>query len=214
MRRRSCLALLAGTLGTGCLSNASPGNTSERDPSTTPDRTDADDDSPESDDDPFESVTVGDPANVSDTKNNRPHSVSVTNAGPARTIAVEINRGPATRDPLRPALDASYEFPAGGWLTVELVEPASYDVHLSVPDSGQAHSFAIDRSWFDCNHSAHRVTVPATGVVEVTNVSTTMACATTTEETSVRTTGRTDASGTEPATEEPLETPTEPTTAE
>lgn len=211
MRRRSYLALLAGTLGTGCLSNASGESPSERDPSTTPDRTDADDGSPESDDDPFESVTVGDPANVTDRKNNRPHSVSVTNDGPARTIAVEINRGPPTRDPLRPALDASYEFPAGGRLTVELVESAPYEVHLSVPDSGQAHSFAIDRSWFDCNYSAHRVTVPATGAVEVTNVSTTMACATATEETFMRTTGQTDASGTELATEESLE-PT--TTAE
>lgn len=41
-----------------------------------------------------------------------------------------------------------------------LVEPARYEVVVSVPETGREAEFAVDRRWFDCNAAAHDVTVP------------------------------------------------------
>ena len=210
MRRRSYLALLAVSLGAGCLSDAGVGGKPDPDPSTSPERTPTE--TAGRAEEPFESVTVGDPVNVTDTENNRPHGVVVVNDGPRRSIVVDVNRGPPDHDPIRPALEETYEFPPGGWIRIELVEPAPYTVVVSVPESGQDRTFEVERGWFDCNYSTHQATVPASGRIELSNSSTTLACATVDdEETPVRTTGQTDGPGTEPATEGPLDTPTEST---
>ena len=97
MRRRSYLALLASVLGAGCVSDAGIG----ADPGTgtaypSPNRTDdsptpgSTDSTSTPDREPFETVTVGDPANVTDTENARPHTVSVANGGEARAIQLDV----------------------------------------------------------------------------------------------------------------------------
>lgn len=187
MRRRSYLALLASVLGAGCVSDAGVGegpdagtetvdrSPDDADPTTTPDGTRS---SSTPDHEPFEMVTVGDPASVTDTENARPHTVSLANGGEARTLELAVQRVSPDSDVVKLVVDRSDEFPAGGRLNVKLVEPARYEVVVSVPETGQEARFVVDRRWFDCNASAHNVTVPASGVIEVTEVSTAMACAT------------------------------------
>ena len=79
---------------------------------------------------------------------------------------------------VKQVLDRGAGFPAGGRLNVRLVEPAHYEVFVSVPETGQETEFVVDRRWFDCNYSSHNVTVPPSGAVEVTEVSTMMGCMT------------------------------------
>lgn len=208
MRRRTCLALLAASLATGCVADGGPGSGPKTDRTASPavSRSETRTDASDRGTGPFETVTIGRREDVTDADDDRPHVVSVTNEGDVRDVEIRIDRAPADSDVVKPVLEGTYEFPAGGTFEATLLEPARYAVHLSVPTSGQEHSFTVERSWFDCNYSAHDVTVPASAPIDVTISSTLVACSYSTDESTARrgpTGTPADDPAIEPATEDP-----------
>lgn len=121
-------------------------------------------------DDPFAGETIGSRDGVENPDDNRPHGVSVWNAADReRSLTVAVRRGSAT------VFERTLTFPADGYLSLTLAEPATYTVSLH---AGDRHLGDVDvgQSWFDCNSSATQIGVLADGEVRSTSVSTMVAC--------------------------------------
>lgn len=121
-------------------------------------------------DDPFASETIGSRDGVENPDDNRPHGVAVWNAADReRSLTVAVRRGSAT------VFDRTLTFPADGYLSLTLAEPADYTVSLHAGDEHLA-DVDVGRSWFDCNSSATQIGVLGDGEVRSTSVSTMVAC--------------------------------------
>jgi len=128
-----------------------------------------DDGSRVSDDEPVETIPVGDREGVPFPDNNGPHGVTVVNDADARDLRVVLDR-----DGER-VLDRVFELPAGRRVALTLNEPSEYEVGVGV-DGRLVGTVAVERSRFDCNGSSTEVTVDADGQVDSTTVSTLVAC--------------------------------------
>jgi hypothetical protein len=121
-------------------------------------------------DDPFQSETIGSRDAVENPDDNRPHGVAVWNAADReRSIGVAVRRGSAT------VFDRTLTFPADGYLSLTLAEPADYTVSLRAGDE-HLEDVDVGRSWFDCNSSSTQIGVLGDGEVRSTTVSTMVAC--------------------------------------
>ncbi|WP_135852687.1 hypothetical protein [Halorussus salinus] len=123
------------------------------------------------DDEPFETVAVGDRESVPFPDNNRAYGVRVWNAADeARRIDLQVSTG---ADIL---VDRTAEFAADAYLELALNEPADYSVSVGLADADDETTFEIERSRFDCNQSGTDVGVTADGRVETMSMSTAMGC--------------------------------------
>lgn len=122
-------------------------------------------------DEPFRTVRVGDRASVPFPDNNLPRRVRVWNAADeAREIAVQVSRrGDAV-------VERTVEFPADGYLRVDLNEPADYAVSVGLAGEAEAATFGVERARFDCNEATTDVGVMADGRVETFSASTGAGC--------------------------------------
>jgi hypothetical protein len=181
--RRSAALAAAGSVA-GCLAGGSGDDRTTTTPRTTTDSTTTT--TTERAEEPFETLSVGSREGVLDPGNNKPHAMRVINAADEpRTIDVQIRR---TGDsPM--ILSRSWEFPARGWVQVDLLTPANYRIAVSVGGE-TAGTVDMERSRFDCNSSWTTVTVTADGRVAAETVSTAVACLSAVRDHSLRVTGR------------------------
>ncbi|MFC4449365.1 hypothetical protein [Halorussus aquaticus] len=146
---------------------------------------------------PFATITVGSREGVRNPENNRPHVVRVWNdSQQARTVGLRLVRGDADA----PLLDRRVEFPADGFLTVRLLDPADYALTVRPGSGGGTESggenggttatqtatatstasagetVEIPRAQFDCNRSRTDVAVTADGQVNSETVTTEAGC--------------------------------------
>ncbi len=180
LRRSGALAAAAGLAG--CIGSSDTGSG----PDTTTDSgtSDGGDDSATTDegrerfsgvrsddDEPFETVAVGDRESVVFPENNKPYGVRVWNAADdARRIDLQVSK---RADIL---VDRTVEFAADAYLELALNEPADYSVSVGLADADEETTFEVERSQFDCNQSGTDVGVGADGRVETMSMSTAMAC--------------------------------------
>ncbi|NEU57489.1 hypothetical protein [Halorussus sp. MSC15.2] len=140
---------------------------------------------------PFATITVGSREGVQNPENNRPHVVRVWNdSQQARTVGLRLVRDDADA----PVLDRRVEFPADGFLTVRLLEPADYALTVRPGGGGGSpgetptatrttaaaasvgETVRIPRAQFDCNRSRTDVAVTADGQVESGTATTEAGC--------------------------------------
>ncbi|NHN57844.1 MULTISPECIES: hypothetical protein [Halorussus] len=151
---------------------------------------------------PFATITVGSLDGVRNPENNRPHLVRVWNDSErARTVGLELRRDGDDSA----LLDRRVAFPADGYLSLRLLEPANYaltvagvggeattgsggeatvaagtDVTATPPDTdgtdAPGETVRIPRSLFDCNDSRTDVRVGPDGGVESETVTTEIGC--------------------------------------
>ncbi|MFC7081086.1 hypothetical protein [Halorussus caseinilyticus] len=132
---------------------------------------------------PFTTISVGTRAGVSTPESHRPHRVRVWNdSDESRTVGLRLVRDESA------VLDRSVEFPADGYLTLRLLEPARYALELrpggevgetaTTGDAGGAGSGTVEisRARFDCNDSRTDVRVAADGAVQTATTTTNAAC--------------------------------------
>lgn len=121
-------------------------------------------------DDPFAAETIGSRDGVENPADNRPHGVDVWNAAEReRSLTVAVRRGSAT------VYERTLTFPADGYLSLTLAEPAAYTVSLHA-DGEHLDDVSVGESWFDCNSSATQIGVLGDGDVRSTTISTMVAC--------------------------------------
>lgn len=183
MNRRELLqrsgALVATAGLAGCIGSSNTGSK----PKTTTDSGTGDSDGPggetteqfsgvrSDDDEPFETVAVGDRESVAFPDNNRAYGVRIWNAADeARNIDLQVSRSADVR------IDRTVEFAADAYLELALNEPADYSVSVGLADADEATKFGVERSQFDCNESGTDVGVMADGRVETVSMSTAMGC--------------------------------------
>jgi hypothetical protein len=119
---------------------------------------------------PFERIEVGSRENVLVPDDNLPHSVSVWNAADTeRDIGVHLA---ADREMVR---DRTVTVPADEFLTLRLLEPADYELALSL-DGEQVGSLSVGTGYFDCNNSTTSVGVFPDGRIEHSTLTTLVAC--------------------------------------
>lgn len=141
--------------GTGTSDETAPGDDVAFDPGT---------------DEPFASETIGSREGVENPDDNRPHGVDVWNAADhERELTVAVRRGSAT------VFERTLAFPADGYLSLTLAEPAAYTVALAA-DGDRIGEVPVEESWFDCNSSATHIGVFPDGELRSTVVSTMIAC--------------------------------------
>ncbi|WP_276300341.1 hypothetical protein [Halorussus lipolyticus] len=135
---------------------------------------------------PFATISVGSRAGVRNPENNQPHAVRVWNdSDSARTVALVLSRdgvggetgaggGTGSDGAL---VDRQVEFPADGYLTMRLLEPAGYALTVTPGGgAGGAETIRIPRAQFDCNDSATEVGVTPDGQVKSRTVTTEVGC--------------------------------------
>lgn len=135
---------------------------------------------------PFATISVGSREAVQNPENNQPHVVRVWNdSDEARTIGLRLVRGAGRESAL---VDRQVEFPADGYLTLRLLEPANYALTIQPGGDGTTatstatatasagETIEIPRSQFDCNDSTTEVAVTADAQVKHTTVTTEIGC--------------------------------------
>ena len=196
MRRRALLTSL-GSIGSialaGCIADDSPGagDPNTTDPSTTTDDpsdgtpTDggtATDDGTTTDDpsnrfEPAESeererIEVGSREDVAFPDNNEPVHVHVWNDDDSeREFGVEVSAGSGSQRDL-----GTHALPADAHLTVVLNVPAEYTLAVT-RDSQAVHELSLDHGNFDCNDGFTAIEVREDGSVDVSGITTEIACA-------------------------------------
>lgn len=148
---------------------------------------------------PFAAITVGSRAGVRNPENNRPHLVRVWNdSDRARGLRLELRRGDGSVP-----VDRGVEFPADGYLSLRLFDPASYELTVSAVGGGATagtdatastasgtttsatatssadaagETIRIPRTLFDCNDSRTDVRVGPDGAVASETVATEIGC--------------------------------------
>ena len=154
MKRRRLLAALGGSLAlAGCLSRGSgPGATETPDPTATP---------------PSDGFALGETADDAN-----PHELRVTNDGDGtRTVGLRISDS-GTGEPL---LDRSFSLGADGEISGELRGPATYEVRVTVSETGTEHVTTVE--YFDtCNDYGTHVTIDSGGAVSMNPFSTAALC--------------------------------------
>ncbi|WP_135825487.1 hypothetical protein [Halorussus ruber] len=124
---------------------------------------------------PFAAISVGSREGVRNPENNKAHAVRVWNdSNSARTIGLLLSRGD-WGDAESPLIDRQIEFPADGYLTLRLLEPASYALAVS-SGGGTSEPVQIPRAQFDCNDSQTDVAVTEDGQVESVTTTTEIGC--------------------------------------
>jgi hypothetical protein len=186
MNRRDLLA----TIGTGAVGIADPINVRKRGRGQ---ETPTAESTPTSDgfdgiastaDQPFATILVGSRQGVRNPENNQPHTLRIWNdAESARSIGLRLFRGGTGATA---ALDRTVEFPADGYLTLRLLEPAEYGLSVSPGGRGDdtatengttGERIAVPRQRFDCNDSVTEIAVGEDGTVRFRTVSTEIGCA-------------------------------------
>ncbi|WP_276301613.1 hypothetical protein [Halorussus lipolyticus] len=176
LQRTGGLATLAGLAGClGTTSDSPPGDDAETDETTTG----AADDSTTTErfsgvrsdhGEPFRTISVGSRDAVAFPDNNRPREIRVWNAADeARDIDLQISRDAEI------LVDRTVEFAADAYLEVALNEPADHSVSVGLAD-GNATTFGVERTSFDCNSAGTDVGVMPDGRVETMSMSTAMGC--------------------------------------
>lgn len=144
---------------------------------------------------PFATLSVGARAGVQNPENNRSHAVRVWNdSDSARSIGLVLSRaedgdGGTDAGTDGALVDRQVEFPADGYLTMRLLEPAGYALTVTPGGDGGGMATAtttvassagetvrIPRAQFDCNDSATEVAVTADGQVKSRTVTTGQSC--------------------------------------
>lgn len=208
MRRRQVLTAFAGSSGlvalAGCTTSgttdndSSPTETSTTSPTATdtPTETPAETSVPDNEASPsaspeetptatasdsaYKAVEIGGRDNVENPDNNEPHVIEISNEGDStRGVDVQVNRG---GDGSETVLDVEYDIPGGATVKVNLLEPDVYAAAIRVPEAGKRVGIDISRDDFDCNWTEYQTTIHPDGRVEVTEVSSTMACSTATSQ--------------------------------
>ena len=182
MRRRKLLGAvgLGATGMTGLLGNGTTSAGQDTETSTT--TTAAGDEFTGIDsaaDRPFARISVGSRQGVQNPENNRAHLIRVWNdSDESRTIGLTLTRGSGgagSGGDGGPLLDRQFEFPADGYLTLRLFEPASYRLRVRTGD-GTPAEIEVPRARFDCNDSWTDVAVAPQGRVKSETVTTEVGC--------------------------------------
>ncbi|MFC7133659.1 MULTISPECIES: hypothetical protein [Salinibaculum] len=187
MKRRTLLGGLGAALGTGlagCTGFGAADADAPTDDTETP--SDSRGSTPErTDDTPVDTGTPSErPVTVHETltvpgeaggasADVRPHHLRLYNDVDTDR-AVTFSVSPSGNGVLR-SVSGSYEVPARHAVSIELQQPATYSVAVSV-DGDLVTTFELDESWFDCNSSATLVRLGPDGTVERTERSTLLAC--------------------------------------
>lgn len=180
MQRRQVLAALGSSTAlalAGCLSGdpgAQDGTTTTTTTTTTNDDTTT---TTEEDprwspgpEDPFETFSVGSREEVAFPDNNKAHGVRIWNdADEERTVSLSLESADG------PGLDTEIEFPADGWVSVTVEEPATYTLTIAV-DESLAGEVEVGRARFDCNASTTNVILSGDGEVGSRTISTLVGC--------------------------------------
>lgn len=172
MERRALLkrvagATMAGGLA-GCLSTPGPGSGDPKetnDPTTDPGTT------PDGSRPLVEELTVGSRDGVAFPDNHLPHELEVVNdAEETREVGLRLTSSEGSA-----MVDETWSFPAGGRVKMRLLQPDAYTLAVTLAE-GQVGTVSISRAFFDCNDSRTTVDVKADGTLDVTTLSTELAC--------------------------------------
>jgi hypothetical protein len=107
---------------------------------------------------------------VTDPGDNKPHGLRIWNDGPAREISVRVEGAD-----IGVAVDRTVEFPANGYLSIELRQPDAYAVDVRTED-GAWYGLELGTEWFDCNASSTTLRLDAEGTASYVTISTMLAC--------------------------------------
>jgi hypothetical protein len=79
-------------------------------------------------------------------------------------------------DEKRPLLSRAIRFPADSMLEVKLREPGTYSITVRAQHNLFGQSVSVTPRMFDCNRSAHEVTVDSGGSVSISVTGVTKRC--------------------------------------
>lgn len=116
----------------------------------------------------FQGLLVGDPTEVADPVDNRPHRIFVhSDADEHRDIDITVSHDWLFGEAV--VVHGDVSFPPGGVFVVTLAAPATYDVSVSTPptvDANGVKRLRIERDSFDCRRQVTGVTVGTDWMME------------------------------------------------
>lgn len=180
MRRRRFLAFVGAVLSAGCASRSdrsTPTVTPVPVEQPTPSPTSEPGDRPLDPTSTYRTLEIGDPSDVENPHDVRPHELYVSNRGDSpRDVGMRITVRRNGSDVVETILEDAFEIPADAALRIVVREPASYTIGVSPATADGPGRIAIPREAFDCNRHTYWVVVSPNGEIDVTEFSTAVGC--------------------------------------